>query len=573
MTPQPENPHPASLVVLGTVRTGSREYADTTALAVRDGRVVALGAEAEALAATADETLRLGPGELLLSAFADGHAHPLFGGLEHFGPAVKGLDSVEAVVAEVGRWAAEHPEEEWIVGASYDPALAPDGEFDARWLDEAVPDRPVALRAYDYHTLWCNTEALRRAGITEATPDPRLGWIVRRLDGSPMGTLREWHACDLVLDRLPARGTGELVEALRIAGESYARAGLTWVQDAWVEPEMIGPYLEAARTGALAFRVNLAQRADPDRWRDQRPAFRAARRRVEEEGGELLSARTVKFFGDGVIEGGTAAMLDPYADVTEPGAPHSCGMPVWEPEALAEAVTAFDADGFQTHIHAIGDAGVRAALDAVEAAVRTNPSWDRRPVITHVQLVDPADLERFGQLGVIANFEPLWAQLDPLQTELTVPRIGERRAALQYPMAGLARGGARLSFGSDWPVSSHDPLEGIQTAVTRRTFGGAPAGGWTPHQALTVDEALDAATAGVAYQAFADERERLVPGAPADLVWLSDDPRATDPMAIRHIRVRGTWLAGRPTFRAEENGDAYAANSPDAAGMAGGLPG
>ncbi|MFD8588208.1 amidohydrolase [Streptomyces sp. NPDC059637] len=529
----------------GTVRTGTGE--DTTALAVRDGRVVALGAGAEALRPGADESVDLGGG-FLMPAFGDGHAHPLFGGLEHFGPRIKGCASVGETVAEVGRWAAAHPDEEWVVGASYEPELAPGGEFDARWLDAVVPDRPVVLRASDYHTVWCNTEALRRAGITADTPDPRLGWIVRRPDGTPLGTLREWHACDLVLDRVPARPLGELVDALRVAGDAYARAGVTWVQDAWVEPLMVDAYLEAARRGALSFRANLALRADPDHWQEQRAAFAAVRRRVEaEDGSGLLEARTVKFFADGVIEGGTAAMLEPYHD-----APHSCGMAVWEPARLTEAVRAFDADGFQVHIHAIGDAGVRAALDAVESARRANGTRDRRPVIAHVQVVDPADLPRFAALGVIANFEPLWAQYDGTQTELTVPRVGERRAALQYPMGELARGGARLSFGSDWPVSSHLPLEGIQVAVTRRTFDGDPETGWTPHQRLTVDQALDACTAGVAHQAFADGRGTLAAGAPADLVWLSEDPRGVDPMKLRHVRVRGTWLAGRPTHRADD---------------------
>ncbi|MGW5867664.1 amidohydrolase [Streptomyces sp. NPDC055239] len=533
-------------VFLGAVRTGSDIHGDTTALAVRGGRVVALGDEARALAEVAEDIVELGDG-LLIPAFGDGHAHPLFGGLESFGPQIKDLTSVDAIVAEVGRWAAAHPDAEWIVGASYDPALAPDGEFDARWLDAEVPDRPVVLRAYDYHTVWCNTEALRRAGVRDTTPDPRLGWIVRRPDGSALGTLREWHACDLVLDQVPAREEAELVEAVRRAGQAYARAGITWVQDAWVEPEMVEAYLAAARHDALSVRVDLAQRADPDRWREQRKQFDATRGRVAADGGPLLSARTVKFFSDGVIEGGTAALLAPYLD-----APHSCGMPVWEPRALAEAVCAFDADGFRTHIHAIGDAGVRAALDAVEAAVHANPAWDRRPVITHVQLVDPADLPRFAALGVIANFEPLWAQPDPVQTDLSMPRIGAERSDLQYPMGELARDGARISFGSDWPVSSYEPLEGIQVAVTRRTFDGLPEGGWTPHQRLTVEQALAAATSGVAHQAGADDRTALVPGAPADLVRLSADPRTVDPMAIRHVRVLGTWLGGAPTYRERE---------------------
>ncbi|GAA3472158.1 amidohydrolase [Nonomuraea roseola] len=516
----------------GTVWTGTET---ATSLAVSGGRIVSRPSPG----ATVVDL----QGGLLMPSFGDGHAHPMFGGLEAQGPQIKGLTTVSEIVAEVGRHAAEHPSQEWIVGGSYDPSIAPFGEFDARWLDEAVADRPVVLRAYDYHTVWCNTAALERAGIGPSTPDPRLGWILRRPDGSALGTLREWHACDLVLDLVPAKSLDELVEGLAEAGRTMAAAGITWVQDAWVEPSMVQAYLEASRRGALRFRANLAFRADPDTWTAQRPAFSSLRDTVNRAGEALVTANTVKFFADGVIEGGTAAMLEPYVDV-----PHSCGMPVWEPAALAEAVAAFDADGFQVHIHAIGDGGIRAALDAVERAARENPAWDRRPVIAHTQLVDPADLPRFAELGVIANFEPLWAQLDPLQTELTVPRLGPSRADLQYPMRTLRELGATLSFGSDWPVSSHEPLLGIQVATTRQTLDGAGEA-WTPDERLSVEDALAAYTSGVAYQAFAEaDRGALDTGKAADLVWLSADPRAEDPLRLRHIKVLGTWLAGERTF-------------------------
>lgn len=517
----------------GTIWTGTSV---THALAVAAGRIVGLG----------EDALRLGGQEIdlaggfLMPSFGDGHAHPLFGGLEAQGPRIKGLTTVMDIVTEVGRYAAEHPELEWIVGGSYDPTIVPDGAFDARWLDRTVPDRPVVLRAYDYHTVWCNTAALERAGIGPGTPDPRLGWIVRRPDGTAMGTLREWHACDLVLDLIPHKSLDELVEGLAEASRAMASAGITWVQDAWVEPYMVDAYLEAARRGALSFRADLGFRADPDTWRDQRASFAAQRARVS--GSHVVTARTVKFFADGVIEGGTASMLSPYDD-----APHSCGMPVWTPAELADAVTAFDADGFQVHIHAIGDGGVRAALDAVERAARKNPAWDRRPVVAHTQLVDTADLPRFARLGVIANFEPLWAQLDPLQTELTIPRLGPVRAALQYPMASLLALGTAVSFGSDWPVTSQLPLSGIQIATTRQTFeGSAP---WTPAERLPVEDALRAYTAGVAWQASAEHRRgSLAVGMDADLVWLGSDPRQADPLSLRHIPVLGTWLAGERTY-------------------------
>ncbi len=534
-----------SLVVLrgGTVWP-SAGAATSSALAIRGGRILALGADAEALSGHASEVLDL-EGGFVLPSFGDGHAHPLFGGLEEAGPAIRGCVDVDGVVDAVRRWAVEHPGQEWITGASYDPTLAPGGEFDATWLDVAVSDRPVVLRAADYHTVWCNTAALKRAGITDTTPDPRLGWIVRRPDGSPRGTLREWHAVDLVLDQAPQRSKPSLVDVIGAAGRTLAAAGITWVQDAWVDPEHVAAYLKAARDGSMVIRTDLAQRTDPDSWREQQPTFSNVAAEVRDVHSPMLTAHTVKFFVDGVLESGTAAVLDPYVD-TRPDAPHAHGMPVWDSAELGAAVAAFDAAGFQVHMHAIGDAAVRQALDAIEAMVRDGDLRDRRPTIAHVQLVHPDDLARFAPLGVIANFEPLWAQPDPLQTELTVPRLGTERADLQYPMATLLRSGAHLSFGSDWPVSSHVPLHGIQIAVSRQTESGSPPQGWVPSERLDVEQALAAYTAGVAHQARGDQLwGRLKPGMSADLVWLSDDPRAVEPNRISEIHVRGTWFAGQ----------------------------
>ncbi|MBA8824591.1 hypothetical protein FHX42_001938 [Saccharopolyspora lacisalsi] len=510
-----------------------------SALAIREGRIVALGDPALSLLEQADEVVDL-RGGVVMPSFGDGHAHPIFGALEFQGPRIGELESVAAVVEEVARWAGEHPEREWIVAGSYDPTLAPRGEFDARWLDAAVPDRPVVLRAFDYHTVWCNSEALRRAGITESTPDPTIGSIVRRPDGTPAGTLREWHACDLVLDRAGEPDTDSLATALDDAARVYAAAGVTWIQDAWVDPEQAAAYLRAARENRLKLRTDLAPRAVPERWQQQRAEFAELRRAVEHSGNAWLTANTVKFFVDGVVENRTAALLEPYADT-------SCGhgQPVWSADELARAATAFDADGFQLHFHAIGDAAVRVALDAVAVTERVNPSRDRRPVIAHAQLVDAADLARFDALGVIANLQPFWMQLDPLMTELTVPRLGTERAERQYPAARLHESGVKLAFGSDWPISSPRPLDGLQVAVTRRTLDGLPPEGWSGHQCLDVTTALRAYTTGVAEQAFAEHhRGRLAVGASADLVWLSADPVTVVPSRITEIEVLGTWACG-----------------------------
>lgn len=539
----------ATLFTGGVVWTGRHGHADTDAVLVVDGVVVALGDDARTQGAQA-ETVDLAGG-FLMPSFGDGHAHPLYGGLEAVGPAVRPCTSVDEIVLAVKQYAEEHPDEEWIVGASYDGSLAPGGLFDARWLDAAVPDRPVVLRAWDYHTVWCSSVALERAGITADTPDPVLGEIPRRDDGSVLGTLREWGATDLVMAVMPPRDEQVRIAALDTAADYYLARGVTWVQDAWVEPADVATYVEAARRGALRMRFNLALYADPRHFDSQVTHFAEQQRAVADAANPLLTANTVKFFADGVVENETGALLQPYCSGL-----HSHGMRNWEGDSLAEAARQVDDLGLQIHIHAIGDAAVRQALDAIEHVVQVNGPRDRRPVIAHCQLIDDADLARFAALGVIPNMQPLWAQLDALMTVLTVPRLGVERADKQYPIRTLDTSGAPLGFGSDWPVSSGAPFDGIAVATSRRTSDGEPDGGWTPHEILPIERALSAYTAGVANQAFADnDWGVLTPGASADLIWLDRDPRATAPLDLPTVAIRATYLRGAPAYRAENGAD------------------
>ncbi len=543
----------------GTVVTGVPSAPRARAVAVHDGRIVAVDDDAMGLLSGAARRVDLDGGALLPS-FGDGHVHPLWGGVELAGPDVRDAGSVAQVVAAVRTWADAHPAAAWVQGGPYDPTLAPGGRFDAAWLDEAVADRPVVLQSTDHHCVWVNTEALRRAGIDEATPDPPAGEVARRADGSPMGTLVEWTAMDLVLRHAPARSLQEKRDGLLHAAGLLAAAGVTWVQEAALAPDDVAVYLAAAETGRLAVRANIALRADPGRWRDQRAEFLAARESVDASAwsGDV-SARTVKIFADGVVEAGTAAMLAPYDEALGDPA-GSRGHPVWTPDELAAAAAAFDADGFQLHVHAIGDAAARHTLDALARLPEVNGLRDRRPVLAHTQCVDPADVGRFAELGVVANLEPLWAQLDPLQVDLTLPRLGPARGALQYPMASLLATGAVLSFGSDWPVSSYRPLEGLAVAVTRQTPDGEPAGGWVPGERLPPAAALSAYTQGVAYQAFEETSwGRVAVGLRADLVWLAGDPTTTDPRRWPGLAVQGTWLAGRRTWDRDRPGPAVSA--------------
>lgn len=525
-----------------TVWTGHRlpsgEWFTSDAVLVRDDRIVALGASARG--ATADVIVD-GEGGFLCPAFGDGHVHSIFGGLEQQFAPVRDLASAQEIAAAVGRWAREHPEVEWVRGEGFDHTLAPQGVFLAEWLDAEVPDRPVVLRATDYHTVWVNSEALRRAGYAAGVEQPHDGEIVLDETGAPTGTLREWGAWRPVYALMPRVPDPMQVAALEYASSSFVASGLAWVQDAWVEPADVETWLLALEAGALSFGADLALWADPNSWRDQIAGFTASRDLVRARGRGQVTAGSIKFFADGVIESGTSAMLEPFCDC-----PHSKGMPNWDPEEMKRAVAAIDALGFTAHIHAIGDAGVRMALDAIEHASSINPPWDRRWVMAHTQLVDPADLPRFAELGVIANFEPYWSKFDSWQSELTEPRLGPERTNRQFQTATLADTGARISFGSDWPVTTYAPLEGIQVAVTRKMTPEGPS--WMPEECVSVDEALAAYTTGVAFQAGRDDAGLVRPGAVADLVLLGQDPRSVPATSISSIQVRGTWRSGVRVF-------------------------
>lgn len=555
-------------VILEAEREGRAQTSD--AVAFEGGRVVAVGSEAKQLAKLlADqpaEQLSNQPadrggaividlaGGTLAPGIGEGHAHPVLGGLEAVGPNVREAADLQGILDAVAEWKRQHPDAEWIVGASYDATFAPGGVFKAEWLDAVTGDTPTILRAWDYHTAWVNSAALAAGGITAATPDPPLGRYLRDADGTPIGTLQEAAANDFIANVVPAFALADRVAAIDAATRDYAAQGNTWVQDAWVELSDIPTYLEAARTDRLHTRVNLAFRADPATWREQLAGFVARRDEIRALGHDRLSAETVKFFVDGVIESRTAALGAPYAD-----RPGERGLPNWSEDDIAAAATAFDAAGFQLHIHAIGDDANRIALDTIEAVNAAGDpgqhggersgqhGGERAHVIAHVAMLAPADIERFAALGVIANFEPFWAQCDAVMRDLTIPHIGHDREGWQYLIGSVLRSGATVSFGSDWPVTTKDWRPAFSTAVTRHSHLEPDAESWLPDERVSAGAALSAYTAGTAKQALAPERGTLRVGMIADAVWLSADPLAVDPTAVPEIEVLGTWLAGART--------------------------
>jgi len=526
-----------TLLINGSVWSNFGQLSN--ALLIEDGRVKALGSDA--LSGSAEETIDLA-GAFVMPAFADGHAHPLFAGRESQGPKVNGLQSVAEIVAEVKRFADANPNSRWIIGGAYEAAIVERGDFDAHWLDVAVIDRPVVLHAVDHHTIWVNSKALEIAGITSLTKDPEGGTIARRDDGSPKGTLREPAAMDLVTKLAPERTLQDELDAITWASNQNLAAGVTCSMDAWVEDGMTEIYIQAAKTGHLKVDMNLTFLAQPEKWRSRVDYYNQMRAQVEAlpvESG--LTAKSVKFICDGALSAGTAAILEPYLDD-----PKSTGLLIWNDAEIIEAATIFDKAGLQLHIHAIGDAAVRQALDAIEAVIATNPSWDRRPVITHAQLIDPIDLPRFAALGVIANFQPLWTYLDPMNKELILPRIGETRNNHQYQLRKVIDSGARISFGSDWPITDFTPLVALAVPVHRQSPDRQPPQGWSIEQAISIEEALHFYTAAVAHQLFREtDYGTLEVGKVADFIVLDRSPIETTPHEVRDIKVLATYRKGK----------------------------
>ena len=500
-------------------------------LAIEDGRIVATGPAALELPG---EVIDLADG-FLTPGFIDGHAHPIFAGREARGPKVKNLQSIDEIKKEVARYAKESPNESWIIGGAYEAAIISGGDFDAHWLDEVVSDRPVVLHAVDHHTIWVNSKALEIAGINANTPNPDGGTIARRKDGSPKGTLREPIAFDLILKHAPADSVESDLEAIKYACNELISAGVTTATECWVEPPMAEAYIAAAKSGALTIDMHLAFLVTPQNWQEQVAYIQELRAQISKLGEpNRLKANTIKFLTDGALSSGTAAMLDPYLDN-----PDSTGLLIWDDENLIAALGAYDLLNFQLHIHAIGDGAINQSLNAIEEVVKTNPTWDRRPVIVHAQLIAPTDLARFKELDIIANFQPLWSYLDPMNKELIEPRIGSERNNRQYQLRTLLDLETRISFGSDWPVTSHKPLDAIFIPVLRK-LPGSKSEPWNITEAITLEESLTAYTANAAYQLFNEnEIGKLEPGMKANFVVLDKNPfKNTD------VKVKSVWIAG-----------------------------
>jgi predicted amidohydrolase YtcJ len=503
-------------------------------------------------------------GGTLLPGFIDAHVHPVFAGDQLRRCDLSGVKTAAGYVEIIAAYAAAHPDEQWITGGGWSMEAFPGGVPTRDVLDAVVGDRPVFLPNRDGHGAWVNGRALELAGIDASTPDPADGRIERNADGSPSGTLQE-GAQYLVSRLLPDTTVDDWYDGLLAAQQYLLSLGITGWQDAIVGsrpglPDPIDAYLRAARAGTLAANVIGALWWDRERGFEQ-VAEMVERRRDAQAG--RFRATSVKMMLDGVAENHTAAMLEPYLDG------HGCateqtGLDFIDPDELPRFVTALDSVGFQVHFHALGDRAVRNALDAIEAAREANGDSGQRHHLAHLQVVHPDDIPRFARLSATANIQPLWATHEPQMDELTIPFLGERRSGWQYPFGSLLAAGATLCAGSDWSVSSPDPLAGAHVAVNRSLPGGfggsspqastageaSSAGPFLPEQALSPEAIFAAYTSGSArVNGLGDVTGSIRPGFDADLAVVDADLAHGPAAEIGQASVTSTWVRGEVAYQ------------------------
>jgi predicted amidohydrolase YtcJ len=558
---------PADLILRGgSIFTARPGDALAEALAVRGGRIAYVGtdAEAERFVGPATRVVELG-GKFVMPGLVDGHVHTLKGGqiLASCSLRYEALTRTqlrERVAACLEQDADAGPDAWLEVWAWQAQGMIPAGaRVTKQTLDRLPTQRPILLRSSDGHIALANSRALALAGIGKNTLDPPSGKLERDASGAPNGLLFDRGAIEMVASAMPPLSPAQLKRHIAAAHAHLLSIGVTAYFAAATTPDQLAAWLPAPEGP----RAHLAIVVDPAVEREPRKV--AARVRALRDGMRQPDLRvdTIKFFLDGVMEfpAQTAALLEPYRDGGE-------GELYADPAVLARLATRLDADGWQLHLHTIGDRAVRTALDALEAARAANGPRDARHTLTHLELVDPADVPRFAALGAVANFSPQWAQRDAFTVDALEPYIGPARHARLYPIRDLLAAGARVSFGSDWPVDPADRFAAIETAVTRQRASEQPGtlpGVLGESQRLSVAEALRAYTAEAAYQLHREaDFGSLAPGLLADFLVLDASPFEIARRAISELKVLETWMEGRRVYDAASAPEQPPAPTPPA---------
>ncbi len=532
-----------TILVNGDIRTMGPIMPHASAMAMAGGRIIAVGSDADirAMAAPHAKVLDAG-GRMVLPGFHDTHIHQIEGG-HHFveGTDLSGCKTPQEITARLASYAAE-TERAWVCGGFYDSARLNDTNLDRRVLDAAVTDRPCFIMASDGHNGCINSKAIELLGLTDDTPDPADGHFVRDAAGHATGLLYE-RAIDWVNQKRPLPDDEEMFEGVRFA-QSLANAhGITGVLDARIFPRLADIYNKMAQEGALTTRT-LAT-AHVVSGEDPAEAVARVTKMRNEATHPMFRVHSAKFFFDGVIENRTAAMIEDYSDEQGGNASLMFGL-----DEIDTLFTAFDAERFQIHVHAIGDLAVRAALDGMETARKANGEWPSRHHIAHIQFIDPADIPRFAELGVTANIQPLWAQHGPAIDEASLPLVGEARGRFTYAFRSLRDARAEIVLSSDWTVSTLNPFEIMETAITRQHAGGlGNLPPFIPQEALSIGDCVMGYTVNAARAGWRDhETGSLEAGKYADFIVIDRDIFTCPANEIGATKVLATFLGGRAVF-------------------------
>ena len=533
---------PADTVFLnGGIYTVDAQRSWAQAAAVRAGRIVAVGTNEQIAAYQGEKTVVVDlTHRLALPGFHDSHVHVAAAGLEMMQCPLTEFASVQAILDKVASCAHETPTG-WIVGSGWDLSLFENSSPPKELLDKILPDRPVILTGADGHSGWANSRALAEVGIDASTPNPENGIIEHNpKTGEPNGALRE-TAIDLVMDKVPEPTDAIRIEGLRRGLRAANATGITsFIEAAAGEHEFMA-FSALAKSGELTAKTRLSLTYGMF-GSDQFEKLLEHRKEIE---GPRLDAESIKIFVDGVLEGETAALLTPY--LTHPDSKGSLTMPA---DALNAAVTRFDAMGLQVHMHAIGDAAVRAGLDAFAAARAKNGVTDNRHHIAHLQLIDAADIPRFAALGVTANFQAFWAYPDDYIMKLNMPQVGAERVNRMYPIASVLRSGGRIVGGSDWSVSTVDPLQAIQVAMTRQDPEGVKTDVLNASERVDLPTMIAAYTINGAWLMHHDrETGSIETGKAADFVVLDQDIFKLPAAKVGTAKVDLTVLDGEVIYR------------------------
>ena len=522
------------------------------AIAIREGKILAVGTNDEIEHFRGPTTKLIdAKGRLVLPGFTDCHVHFMEGALLLQQIYLNDLKTIPEIQKRIKTYATEHPSEPWLLGRGWNyPIFAPSGMPDKKYLDEIVPDRPVYLDGFDGHTYWANSKALALAHVTKNTSNPPGGEFVRDpKTGEPTGAVKEDPADAIIRRAIPEPSHEHKLKTLQ-AGITLANQlgltrvhGLTEVDALRDDLHNIDLIRELQREGKLTLRFYIAHRLDPaDNSTQQLQEVIDERNRYHDD---WISTGAVKFFMDGVIESHTAAMLAPYSDD-----PSLSGKLLWDPERYKHFVAELDRHGIQIFTHAIGDRAIRTALDAYENAARVNGTKDSRHRIEHIEDASAADIPRFGQLGVIASMQPLHAYPDDDTLNVWARNVGPERAQRGWAWHSIQAAGGVLAFGSDWPVVTLSPWEGLQNAVTRQTTEGEPKGGWIPSERLTIEDSIKGYTINAAFAGHREKTEGSIePGKVADLIVISHDIFKIDPHQIGKTEVLLTIVDGKVVHR------------------------